>query len=143
MDLFPAVEGVLAADIRKLPFPDNSVETIRAIDVLEHIPRADTLPCLQHWAKLLKKGGAVEVRCPDIRKQCELLLDGTWSPEIWSHMVYAAQDSPGNFHMAGFTSESLSHLVSQAGLHVVEVKPEHELVPCAGNANLRLLATKP
>lgn len=143
IDLYPRSEKVIAADIRKLPFLPGSIEEIRAIDVLEHIPNRDVPPTLTHWFALLEHGGTVSVRCPDCFKQCECLIQGTWTPAVWAHMVFGGQDSEGNFHKSGFTPEYLDELFQSAGFQIVNSRLEHELIPSAGNANYVLTAKKP
>lgn len=143
IDRYPSDQKVIQGDIRSLDFPKSTVETIRAIDVLEHVPRAEVLETLKHWNQILVNGGTVEIRCPDVRKQCELLLDGTWSTATWAHMVFGGQDAIGNFHMAGFDQELLSELARMAGFSEIKTVTEHDDVPVAGNANFRLFAKKP
>lgn len=143
VDLYPSTESVIRADIRLLPFAAGTIESIRAIDVLEHIPRADVAETLSRWFMLLQRGGTLEIRCPDVQKQCELLLDKTWPTDVWAHMVFGGQDAPGNFHMAGFSPSSLAEKLVAAGFVVTAVKAEHGDVPKDGNANFRIFAKKP
>lgn len=143
IDRYPTDERVVQGDIRALDYPAGTVGAIRAKDVLEHIPRAETLPTLRHWFAVLEPRGTIEIRCPDARKQCELFLAGTWNGNTWAQMVFGLQDGLGNFHMAGFDADFLVELVTEAGFVNVTVTPEHDDVPVDGNANLRLCAMKP
>lgn len=143
IDLYPMDSTVVQGDIRSLPFSEGTVDSILAIDVIEHVPRAETLPTLRHWFALLKPGATVEARCPDSRKQCALLMDGTWTTENWSKMVFGGQDTVGNFHMAGFDQSSLAELFRQAGFVEIKVSDEYDAIPIDGNANFRITAKKP
>lgn len=145
VDLYPSSERVLPGDIRHLSelFGEDRADEIRAIDVLEHIPRKDVLPTLQGWYKLLKSGGTVEIRCPDVREQAWLLVQGTWDTDTWAHMTFGGQDSEGNFHKAGFDEILLVKLLKEAGFEVTKVEPEHAEVPNGGNANFRVWGRKP
>lgn len=145
VDLFHDDERVVRGDIRHLEavVTMGTVSAIRAIDVLEHIPMADVLPALKGWFGMLQQGGTVEIRCPDVFKQCELLFDGTWDAPTWAHMCFGGQDSEGNFHKAGFTKGYLTQLLEEAGFVKVKAVSEHEDVSAAGNANFRITAEKP
>src|SRR5436853_7490297 len=57
----------LVADVRKLGFlPAGHYDEIVAQDVLEHLPRRQTLAVLRHWNRLLRKGGTLELRVPNV-----------------------------------------------------------------------------
>jgi len=65
-------EGVdIVADVRYLPFKDNSVDIIAAYHVFEHIPRQRALTTLQEWYRVLKKDGKLDIECPDFIKNCK------------------------------------------------------------------------
>lgn len=53
---FPGYNGVW------LPFPDNSVDTVHASHVLEHVPSADR--CLRDWFRVLRDGGTLILMVP-------------------------------------------------------------------------------
>lgn len=54
----------LLADVRKLGFlPAQYYEEILAQDVLEHLPRTETLRVLAHWNRPLKMGGKLYFAC--------------------------------------------------------------------------------
>ena len=44
-------------DIRKLPFPDSSVDAIYCSHALEHIGKIDAIVAMADWARVLKPGG--------------------------------------------------------------------------------------
>lgn len=142
VDLYPRDERVVEGDIRDLSGFSEASE-IRAIDVLEHIPRAEVPAALKGWFNALCSGGRVEIRCPDVRKQCELLLNGAWDAPTFAHMMFGGQDSEGNFHKAGFTQAYLAALLKEAGFMQISAKSEHGDVPVAGNANFRVFSRKP
>lgn len=48
-----------------LDLPGASVQEIRAVDVLEHLPYRQTAPALAEWARVLRPGGRLYVQVPD------------------------------------------------------------------------------
>ena len=66
----------LVADIRKLEMlPSEFYEEVLAQDCLEHFPRCDTKPALAEWSRLLKPGGVLKLRVPNLLGLLELF---TW-----------------------------------------------------------------
>ena len=63
LEVFPE-EDVIIADVRDLPFADNSVEEIYASHLLEHFDFRD--PVLEEWKRVLIPGGLITVVVPDI-----------------------------------------------------------------------------
>ena len=63
----------LVADIRKLDvLPSGVYEEILAQDCLEHFPRCDAEPTLLEWSRLLKCGGILKLRVPNLIGLLEL-----------------------------------------------------------------------
>lgn len=101
-------------DIRKLDYPDNYADEIRAYHVLEHITCYEVMPTLKEWNRVLKSGGRLIIELPNILELCKAfdssnkneryrLLDciyGTtmpdyphkygWYPEILMDHLYSA-----------------------------------------------------
>lgn len=120
IDLFVAAPGVTELDVCSLPFPEGSAEYVLAQDVLEHIPHRRVKAVFASWSRLLAPQGKLEVRCPDSEAQCRALLDGTWNSDLFSYMMFGAQDREGNEHRCGWTQRDLSLLYAQNGLRVLE-----------------------
>lgn len=88
----------IVADVSKpLPIEDESVDTVIARHILEHM--VDPVEVLQHWAKILKPGGRLIVAVPneDIRRTIPL------NPE----------------HKHGFTPTSLRNLAELCGFKMM------------------------
>lgn len=75
VDFKPDVKPDVVADIRALPFKDNTFETIHAYHVFEHIPRQETTDMLNEWKRVLSQGGKLYIECPDFERNCKDLLD--------------------------------------------------------------------
>jgi predicted SAM-dependent methyltransferase len=57
LDYRPEVDPDMVCDCRKLPFDDNSVDEVRAVDFLEHIPTGQTIGVINEIWRVLKHGG--------------------------------------------------------------------------------------
>ncbi len=61
IDIRREVDPDMVFDIRKgLPFPDNSIDEVRAYDFLEHIPIGETVFVVEEIYRVLKPNGVFE-----------------------------------------------------------------------------------
>ncbi len=112
-----ALPGVdLIHDLNKrFPFGDETIDEIIANDVLEHFPIAQTQSLLVDWVRMLRTGGRIAVRVPNMellahKLDCHLLPEANLMT-----MIYGGQDYAGNFHKAGFTKTTLYLALLEAG----------------------------
>lgn len=127
LDLHSNAPGVTRGDVRKLDlaFQEGSVDEIVAQDILEHMSHREVHDVLAMWCRLLKPGGTIEIRVPDIEKQIDCYLEGPWDLAIFNHMVYAGQEHPGNYHCCCFHMMALQEALEKNGVDVVEGKYMH------------------
>ncbi len=126
-------EGFTNLDFRELPgvdivddatkltkIEDNSCEEIRAVQVLEHFSHLETLNILKVWFSKLKEGGILHIEVPDMRKHCEMYMNGQIK-EPWAFVCwYGGQDYEGNYHKAGFSVPYLTALMKAVGCTEIE-----------------------
>jgi SAM-dependent methyltransferase len=76
--------NVLIHDITKpFPLPDNCVDEILSVHVIEHISRQYILPMYQEFYRILRPGGAAATEWPDLLKMCQEIVN---NPDcFWSH----------------------------------------------------------
>lgn len=55
-------------DFTKLPYPENSVDEILGVHILEHIFISKIEETLKNWYKVLKTGGRLILEMPDLKK---------------------------------------------------------------------------
>lgn len=65
VDINPYLGAGVVADALALPFAADSVDELRAVDVLEHISYRDTARALGEWARVLRPAGKLYVQVPD------------------------------------------------------------------------------
>jgi predicted SAM-dependent methyltransferase len=62
------------ADTWMLPFRDGSFDYVSSSHTIEHFSHKEIPSVLSEWVRLLKEGGAIEVRCPDLRARSLLFF---------------------------------------------------------------------
>lgn len=60
------VADVTADVFGVLPFDDETVDHIYALDILEHCPRDKHLWVLREWARITRPGGALTLKVPNL-----------------------------------------------------------------------------
>jgi predicted SAM-dependent methyltransferase len=110
----------LVADIRKLEMlPSKFYEEVVAQDCLEHFPRCDTQPALAEWSRLLKSGGVLKLRVPNLVGLLGLFtrqdMQAIPEQENLVQCLFGTQAYNGDWHLTGFTQTLLSHYLTEAG----------------------------
>lgn len=119
IDLFSENPTVIKMDIRDLQIPDLSVDYILANDVLEHFSFRETDKVLREWARVLKPGAYIEIRCPNLELQLKAYARGDWNADIASYMIFGGQTNPGDYHCVGFDERSIKNHLAYAGFEVI------------------------
>lgn len=97
--------------------PRDSYTEIIANDVLEHIPRSQTLSILLDWSNYLKPKGKLHIQTSSILGVAEQLKKNKNFPEQygWTICLFGNQAHPGDFHHTGFTEATLKVNILAAG----------------------------
>lgn len=111
-------------DVRVLDFPDNYFDYILASDIIEHFPITETTPILNEWKRVLKIGGVIEFRMPNLKDICTKYINGEHDTKLTSWLLYGGQGYSGNFHYVGFDKEWFSSLCSKCKLKEIDYKEE-------------------
>jgi predicted SAM-dependent methyltransferase len=114
----------VVADARKLPFRDGSFDHVYSSHLIEHFSHREVQSVLAEWVRVLKKGGILEIRCPDLRARALLFfLNPSW---LNVTNIYGGQDYAGNYHKCGFSYGLLKGLLKSCGIikirRVVKIK---------------------
>ena len=122
----------MVCDIRSIPEADSTFDIALASHCLEHIPIADCESTLVEWLRILKLGGKLIIRVPDLAYACRRVIGQSpnviTQPEGWPrpyhhHMIYGMQIGSGQTHFNGFTKDTLSE-ITQSCLPGCEISIE-------------------
>ena len=109
-------------DVRRLDFPDEYFDYILASDIIEHFPISETKDILTEWKRILKVGGIIEFRAPNLRAICNKYIKGEYEAKLTSWLLFGGQDYHGNFHYVGFDRPWFKSIIEPIGLKEIEYK---------------------
>lgn len=129
----PQLDYVCDFSKDKLPFDANTFTDILANHVIEHVSWRVLPHVLKEWYRVLKTGGRLVIRTPDLKFICETYLKNRTTPEhpddegyIKTHLshtitpawwanikLFAGQDYPSNFHNLCFDFDMLRNLLEK------------------------------
>jgi predicted SAM-dependent methyltransferase len=104
----------IIADARALPFMDGSIDHLFSSHVIEHFSHLEVEDVVEEWIRVLKTGGTIEIRCPDLRARALLYFINPSRKNIQN--IYGEQNYPANYHKCGFSYTGLKELLSKYGI---------------------------
>jgi len=116
----------LVADVRDLKMlPSDHYSEIVAQDVLEHLERAEVDPALVEWSRLLKVGGQIFLRVPDIMGVARLIAKQATVDhhKTMLHALFGTQAYNGDYHHSSFTELTLRRSLYDAGFEISDLRP--------------------
>lgn len=122
---------------RHLPFASDSFDRVIAHDILEHFSLTELEPTLKEWLRVLKIGGELRLRVPDMKALAKQWLDGRLSFEEYRCWIYGDQKYQGGAHLTGFEETQLRALLSRCGLTDIE-----RLTERVSSKNIQMRATR-
>ena len=130
------------ADIKNLPFPDQSISDIIAYHCLEHITPYDFNKVLAECQRVLIPGGSLAIEMPDIVAICRDFESANKSHRYdLLNFIYGYGELPGHHHYWGWYDEILYDHLAQYGFeNIRRVDPKFHLH--IKNYCLRMEATK-
>ena len=121
----------LECDISRLPFPDETIESIATYHVIEHLPRHDVPKALKEWYRVLSGGGKLIIECPNFDEAVREYLEGN---ESRIDNIFGHQRFDGDTHLFGYNPKRLKHMLQEAGFkEPIESQPQDyhkDLEPC-------------
>jgi predicted SAM-dependent methyltransferase len=101
-----------------LPFSDESSDYIFSSHVIEHFSHREVSRVLAEWVRVLKKGGTIEIRCPDLRARAFLFFLNPTLQNVKN--IYGGQDYAGDYHKCGFSYGLLKRLLESCGIRDIK-----------------------
>lgn len=102
------------ADGHYLPFRERIIDHVFSSHIIEHFSHRKVRGVLSEWVRVLKAGGVMEIRCPDLRARALLFfLNPSWENV---RNIYGGQDHVGNYHRCGFSYGLLKDLLGSIGM---------------------------
>jgi glycosyltransferase involved in cell wall biosynthesis len=108
-------------DVAVLPYPDNSVDEIKAFHIIEHFDFFEIQKVFKEWHRVLKPGGRLWLETPDFLETCRSFVEGNPGMDIeqWRILLYnhffAHAWIPGQTHKFLFTETQLRTMLEWAG----------------------------
>ena len=85
--------------------------------MLEHCYKAQIIPTLKEWFRVLKSGGKLTLKVPDLAWCCQWWLEhqtSGWDMDI----IFGGQSREGEAHHTGFNREIMINYLHEAGFKV-------------------------
>ena len=140
LDFFSEQPEVIICDLRRLPYKDNSVDEIFALQP-EHIPHPEILTVFRDWLRALKPGGKISLNAPDIvwvfKKWIDLPEEEKWG--YYLGPIYGLQNNASEVHYTCFTPERMRSLLETAGFADIKIEIKTQF----NHQRIWAFATKP
>jgi len=134
VDVDPAVEPDVVADMRRLPPELDNAEEIEAIHAIEHVPWWETEGLLRHWHEWLRAGGRLVVECPDLEGYARAYVRGEIGAQEMNRAAYERGE-----HKTFLDATRLRRLLERAGFRRIVRAPARTHGP-RQHLNLRMEA---
>jgi hypothetical protein len=128
VDMHASFNPDLVGDVSNLHMlPSEFYEEAVAQDVLEHLPRMQTLEALCEWNRLLKVGGLLKVRVPSLEGLAAMFMVTESFDQHSEYMqcLFGSQGISGDFHYTSFTRLLIKGYLERAGFRVNELALVH------------------
>ncbi len=111
-------------DVLDLPFDDNAVEAIEAIQLLEHFDHIQVKYVLAEMFRVLEPNATLIIETPDLEKSMKKLTRAKEAEQTTTLQWLYGIDSPGMQHKTGFTFPILKSLLEEAGFTEISQKKQ-------------------
>lgn len=107
---YSAIDRKLGSEAYPLPYPDGSVDEIRASHILEHFDFTQAQDALKEWTRVLKPGGRIRIAVPDLDAKDKA------DPDEWPFIVMGGQTGPDDIHRSAWNENRLRAHMEHFGL---------------------------
>jgi len=128
VDIKPPADVV--ADIRALPFADEYADAVYSSHVIEHFDERELVPMVREWRRVLKTGGRMHIKCPDIRSAAQFIgangvdavayttedgIEVRGHDLIFGYVGYIADQGEPMRHKSALDIRKLAYVLNKAG----------------------------
>lgn len=133
----------VVCDVRFLPVPNETFDVVHSSHTLEHFSYLTVDKVLREWTRILKVGGELRLRLPNLRWSAKRIAEDMMSPYDYK-VLYGGQEYPKNFHGSGYTPNTIKALIESLGLYEnIQVKEgEIDGPPGSDSWDMLVKATK-
>lgn len=118
VDIRKTLAVSIIADACHLPFKEEIFDHVYSSHTIEHFSHNNVPYVLKEWVRIIKPGGVIEIRCPDLRARALIFFLKPTFDNI--HNIYGKQDYPENYHQTGFSYRLLKSLLIENG--IIDIK---------------------
>lgn len=116
----PGVDYVLDVTKEPLPFLDGEADEVYCSHMLEHIDKVQATKVVGEMYRVLKSGGVIEIRVPDLSAALEGIAKYKDDPQRvlhWMEQIYGGSGGSDEYdkHKYGYVPSTLKILMEGAG----------------------------
>ena len=128
-------------DVKKLDYPDNSVDEIYAIHLFEHLSRLEVQDILSEWRRVLKPQGKLVLEMPCLDKMAQMIVDGETNIRLTLLGIFGdpREASRMMLHQWSYTKKEIADLFLHCGFTCEVVEPIYHLA----KRDMRIVGRKP
>ena len=115
IDAFDTTVADKIMSVEDLRFPSNTIDTIEANQVLEHLGYSHTMYALAEWFRVLKPGGTLHIETPDLESTMRQYLAGDHEVKKQTLTWIYGVETPGMEHRLCFPKILLKSLLKKTG----------------------------
>ena len=128
----------IKSSITSVNLPDGCATDLYSSHSLEHVRKAEVIPTLREWYRLLQPSGQLILRVPDL-KWCILNWIDSGCGNGWElDTIFGSQEHDGNVHRTGFTIPMVRFYLTSAGFIVESVR----VIQSHGQPTIEVFARK-
>lgn len=105
-----------------IPFPNESLDSLESLDLLHKCPRRKIPAVLLECKRVLKKGGIVTIRVPNLDSVIRTYDQGAMDFEELDCWVYGRQDHEQDYVQTGFDPHTITQYLSNADFIPMSVR---------------------
>lgn len=118
-------------DVKRLPYPDNSVSEIYASHLISYFDREEIPVILKEWNRVISPSGELKLAVPDLEAMASLYAGGKFPIEDFLGPLYGKMYTETDtrcgvyatapiYHRTAYDYRSLSKVLFRAGFHSIQ-----------------------